>query len=362
MLVESNYMGRCSTKIDSLYSDGFILPQEGVLDGSIVDSIAERILVHVRNKEEHPIYKKHSVRDWHLVYPELVEFILHDKVLSQLKSVLGEDLILWRSHVFYKPPNTGSIGWHQDFGTFSGEDIGNNKISLLPSHISSITEESLSSYLYEAMCQSAPQSAPDHTPFWNMTVWVALSDITYDMGPLRFVPGSHRKRYPVRMRELSESDFWQNPFANITNKEELINACRDSKLVLDLDTSNLLKETDIDQHSYGELKQAILLKLKQLKGSTTLVEELSSEDVASFPMSKGSYMLFSERTLHGSNANKTERERLAINFRITNSRTLVYPSRLRGDFIDGFNINIQDHKCILLSGRNLNDKNQVDRV
>lgn len=272
---------------------------------------------------------------------------------------MGDNLLLWRSNVFYKPPGTGPIGWHQDFGTFSGEDIGNNKPSLLPPHKDI---KSLKQYLPHMLKLKSSESAPDQNNFWNMTLWVALNDIDEKMGPLKILKGSHKKRFPVRMDSLTESDFWQNPFANINNKTQLINACNNSNLVLDVDTSKILKDVELTRYTYEGLKKLILSKLRKEKGSITVTKEVEESQVKIFPMKKGSYIIFSERTMHGSLANISSNERLAINFRITPSSTLIYPSRLKGDFIDGFNLDITNHKSILLTGKNLNLNNNVSTL
>jgi non-heme Fe2+,alpha-ketoglutarate-dependent halogenase len=346
--------------MSSFYDDGYIGPFDGVLSSAEVDDIHKKILAHSRDKEDrHPIYGRYAVRDWYLVYPELIKFVSHPQVLNQLKSIMGEDLILWRSNVFYKPPGTGPIGWHQDFGTFSGEDIGNNKPSLLPTHLKGVNEELLRKYLPDTLKQSSSELAPDQSKFWNMTLWVALHDIDENMGPLRFLKGTHKKRFPVRMSPLTESDFWQDPFANINNKTQLINTCNNSSLVLDVDTSHILKDVRLDEYSYEELKEFILSKLGAMEGSTTVTDEVEERKITNLPMKKGSYVIFSERTMHGSSANTSNKERIAINFRITPSSTLIYPSRLKGDFIDGFNLDVTNHKSILLSGKNLNPSNNV---
>lgn len=355
-----NNNGLSKNQMDFFYNNGYVGPFDGVLDKTEIDEIYNKIFAHSSNKEDkHPIYGRYSVRDWYLVYPELIKFVSHPQVLNQLKSIMGEDLILWRSNVFYKPPGTGPIGWHQDFGTFSGEDIGNNKPSLLPTHLKGISEEILKQYLPDTLKLSFSEMAPDQSDFWNMTLWVALNDIDENMGPLRILKGSHKKRYPVRMGLLTESDFWQDPFANIKDKTQLVNTCNLNNLVLDVNTSEILKDIELSEYSYEELKELILSELKKKKGSITVADEVENSQVINFPMKKGSYIIFSERTMHGSSANTSDRERLAINFRITPSSTLIYPSRLKGDFIDGFNIDVTNHKCILLSGENLNPDNNV---
>ena len=187
----------------------------------------------------HPVYGRYSNRDWYLVYPELLKFACHPQVLNQLKAIMGENLILWRSNVFYKPPGTGAIGWHQEFGTFNGEDIDNNKPSLLPAREDVNIKDLENSLLY-----SLDMSTPESRPSANNDFWEIHYDISEYMGPLRILPDLHKKRYPIRMKRLVDSDFWQNPFVDIKNKTQLVEACSNSNLVLDVDTSNFLEKVN----------------------------------------------------------------------------------------------------------------------
>ena len=354
----SNFAGLSKGELQSLDDDGYVGPNVRVVCQDQVSSVASKLLGHVRNKgDRHPLYGRYSVRDWHLVYPELLDFVAAPAVLNQLKSIMGEDLILWRSHVFYKPPRTGPVGWHQDFGTFSGEDIGNNKPSLVPTHLPHIDEDVLKEYLPSATRLTSPETAPDLSDFWDITVWVALTDIEEDMGVLKILPGSHTLRYPVRMDPLPDSDFWQDSFVCIHSKDQLVKACNDSQLVLDVDTSRVLDGMPVEAFSYEELKEIVLSKLAETRGSRTVVTEIDEAGMVTFPVAKGDYFIFSERVLHGSLANTSDCERLAINFRVTPSSTLVYPFRTRGDFVDGFNLNVSQHENVLLPGRNLNPRN-----
>lgn len=357
-------MNKLSDVEQKFFGDnGYLEPFESVWEEEELDNIRKKLLAHMKNTaDKHPLYDRYSTRDWHLVYPEIIRLLSHPKILGQLKSVMGEDLILWRSVVFYKPPGGESIGWHQEFGSFSGEDIGNNKVSLIPTHLEGINEKQLSQYLPDSLKMKKTEPAPDQSDFWNMTLWIALTDVDEDMGPLQFISGSHKVRYPIRMKPMTKSDFWQSPFANISSKSQLVAACRNSSLMLDADTSKFLDGIELQKYSFSDLKEFVLSKLDEIKGSTTVTDEIKGEQVVSFPMKKGNYLIFSERTMHSSSANTSDKERLAINFRITPSSTLVYPSRLRRDFIDGFNLDVTSHKCVLLCGKNLNPDNRVEML
>ena len=72
---------------------------------------------------------------------------------------------------------------------------------------------------------------------------------------------------------------------------------------------------------------------------------------------KGDYWIFSERTMHGSGPNTSNKTRPALNARLTNSDTLIYPGRLKGEYIDGSNLDISKHECVLLSGTNKESRN-----
>jgi non-heme Fe2+,alpha-ketoglutarate-dependent halogenase len=358
LMGHSSLNGLTESEHKVLYDSGYLGPYEGAFSEDLVSSAASKLLNHVKNKGcASPLYGRYSVRDWHLVYPELIDFVTAPSVLSKLQAIMGDDLILWRSHLFYKPPGGGPVGWHQEFGAFSGEDIGNNKPSLVPTHLPHIDEDVLREYLPSSLRLTAPETAPDLSNFWDITIWVALTDIKADRGMLRFFPGSHRRRYPVRMESLPESDFWQNPFDGMSDKAQLVKACNESKLVLDVDTSGVLDGVPVGESSFCALKQIVLARLAAIRGSRTDLTHIDETAAVNIPTAKGDYILFAERVLHGSLANTSESERLSINFRVTPSSTLVYPSRLRGDFIDGFNLDISKHENVLLSGHNLNPHN-----
>lgn len=74
------------------------------------------------------------------------------------------------------------------------------------------------------------------------------------------------------------------------------------------------------------------------------------DDCIPLSMKKGEFVIFYERTLHGSAANTSPKSRPAINCRVTLGSTIVYPQRLKGKYIDGSNVDISKHACLKLSG------------
>jgi non-haem Fe2+, alpha-ketoglutarate-dependent halogenase len=319
-------------EIAKFYRDGLIGPFDSPLSEKFIDNAHQALWKSIKNKDNHPLYERFSVRDWHLVYPEVSQLITHPCVSIKLRQILGENLTLWRSKLFHKRPGDGAIEWHQEWGAFNGEEIGNDKPSLVP-------------------------AGPSQNEFWNLTIWVALHDVELELGAMQFVKGSYKHQYPIDMISMVESAFWQDPFLGIDNKQELIEQCKQSRLILDIDSSGFLDGIDCDRLSMAKIKAIILEQFAALKAATTLDFDITPENLITLPMKKGQYVIFPERTMHRSIANTSDKDRLAINFRVTRSETLIYPSRLDGDFIDGSNLNIKAHKNVLVSGNLIDIRN-----
>src|SRR5579863_9025921 len=56
------------------------------------------------------------LRDWHLVYRRMAWLCTHPVVTAAMASVMGPDLLLWRSQFQLKPAGGGPVHWHQDLG------------------------------------------------------------------------------------------------------------------------------------------------------------------------------------------------------------------------------------------------------
>ena len=81
---------------------------------------------------------------------DFLEFAAHPMILDAVEQLIGPDIILWSTHVFYKPPEQGmGIPWHQDGHAFPIKPVA------------------------------------------NVTMWIALDASTPENGCLQFIPGSH---------------------------------------------------------------------------------------------------------------------------------------------------------------------------
>ncbi|WP_369211250.1 chlorinating enzyme [Streptomyces flavofungini] len=103
--------------------------------------------------------------DRHLDNAFLAEHITQPRIVDRVVSVLGPDVLCWRSDFFPKYPGNEGTDWHQAV-TFANA-CGRPQI----------------------------QWPRGSGPGGSVTVWCAFSDATADMGGLQFIPGTHRTMY-----------------------------------------------------------------------------------------------------------------------------------------------------------------------
>ncbi|MEO8164832.1 MAG: phytanoyl-CoA dioxygenase family protein [Betaproteobacteria bacterium] len=118
-----------------------------------------------------------------------LEYARHPGILDLVSQLLGEDIILWGSQVFCKPPLTGkAIPWHQD-----------------------------------------GQYWPIR-PIATCSVWIALDDATPENGCMRYIPGSHASGSVYRHRITKRSDVVLNQevepsqFDETKGRDDILNA------------------------------------------------------------------------------------------------------------------------------------------
>ncbi len=85
-----------------------------------------------------------------LLYPWAAKLVRHKRILDVVESLIGRDILVFHTTVWFKAPGTGNyVPWHQD-ATYFGLD-----------------------------------------PYEHVTAWVALTDSTQENGCVEVMPGSH---------------------------------------------------------------------------------------------------------------------------------------------------------------------------
>lgn len=96
-----------------------------------------------------------------------LEFVTEPRLLDMIEQLLGPDLILWGTNLFYKRPETGpATAWHRD--------AVNNTIV---------------------------------KPLETVACWVAVTDSRIENSCLRFIPGSHRARELGKHIQVPRADL-----------------------------------------------------------------------------------------------------------------------------------------------------------
>jgi non-heme Fe2+,alpha-ketoglutarate-dependent halogenase len=319
---------------ERFWRDGFVGPIALDVPRSMLNRIASRVDQMLETHAEHPLYGRFSVRDWHLVDEEMLALLSHRLITQAVASILDNDLLLWRSKVFVKRAGEAPLGWHQEWGAFNGEEIGNDRPALQP----------------------APRVQDS---IWNLTVWVALDDVTPEMGPIRFARGTHNRRFPIEMQSLMQSEFWHDPFLDTASVDDLIARANSNALVLDIRTDHIFKDVVKTRIDLETAKIMLLNGLQHEVGAVTVGFEPAEHEIVDLPMEAGSFVIFTERTMHGSSANISPKRRLAVNGRYTCADTIVYPFRESSQWVDGSNLDISKHECVLVSGQPLTQRNAL---
>ncbi|MEG4169320.1 MULTISPECIES: phytanoyl-CoA dioxygenase family protein [unclassified Microcoleus] len=143
----------------------------------------------------------------------------------------------------------------------------------------------------------------DHEYLYQLTCWIAVTDANKENGCMMIFPGTHKEIYPIKVGEVTQ-DGMSGIYGN-----------RDAKLDYP-----------------GELPQPHYIEMKA-----------------------GQFYLFTERVIHGSVENKTDKSRWGLNGRIATTSTRIYTKKM----LEGFyrnryskvkNINLDKWKVVLLRG------------
>lgn len=145
-----------------------------------------------------------------------------------------------------------------------------------------ITWHQASTYLAEQRFKAAIEP-PDLNKLFQLTTWIAIDDADFDNGCMHFIRGTHRRIWPA---SRNEKGYYGNP-------------------------PELYKQVAGAGQFAKSLGIAIEVPIKE-------------EDMIAVPLKAGQCVIFSERCIHGSPPNRSNRRRFGFVFRTIQTDVQVY--------------------------------------
>lgn len=151
---------------DKLFFDenGYIGPFK-VYEPEAVEEMWKKVRIQLLNKQN-AIYGGNKINyDRHLDVKALSDIASHPEIVRRVQSVLGPNILCWRTEWFPKYPGDQGTAWHQaeSFVAFEGDK------KLVPTQ--------------------------PHEGSWEVTVWFAFTDATRETACMKVLPGTHRTWY-----------------------------------------------------------------------------------------------------------------------------------------------------------------------
>lgn len=218
-----------------------------------------------------------EMRGWnrHFNIPELMDVLSSEPCVKRLASLLGEDVYLWRSQFFPLNPGVAQTSLHQvdDFRYSLGK----------PPLIAKTTE--------------LPRI------FYNLTLWIALTDVDENSGAMVLIKGSHKNIWMASALEESHKIFNDLSIKEIVSGK-LINAVGGSA------------ESRFDNAGFA----MNVLKKTYPNRMDTLEKQMITPR-----MKAGEAIIFTSCTIHGSHTNQGNERRLALGGRYAGGSVDIYP-------------------------------------
>ncbi|NEP47471.1 MAG: hypothetical protein F6K65_00905 [Moorea sp. SIO3C2] len=217
--------------------------------------------------------------------------LLTDRRIVHFLNQLGEEnLLLWRSNIFNRMPKQEGIDWHQAI-EYYGTDVDETEAELI---------------------------FPEGENIIDFVVWIALMDISPDMGLLNFANGSHQKKFQA-IKAPPEQGYYQ--------EEKYYQAEAQSQ------HKEYSRSYDFNENEW---------------------------EIESVPAVKaGQIVIFTPKVMHKATYNATTQERWVVNGRYIRPSVKVHPQRLIDDYRYEYGFDLKKHFCILVSGKDDSGLNQV---
>jgi ectoine hydroxylase-related dioxygenase (phytanoyl-CoA dioxygenase family) len=136
--------------IEQFHEEGYSGPVQG-LTLQEADTYYNHFFDVIGQSKFEPGPTKMNMSAWHQKHLWAYELATHPSIVDAIKQILGDDIVLWAMHFWYKEPNNSKfIPWHQDINYWPME------------------------------------------PAINATAWISLGWSVLENGCLRVIPGSHK--------------------------------------------------------------------------------------------------------------------------------------------------------------------------
>jgi chlorinating enzyme len=168
---EKCYLTEAEVKF--FYENGYVGPFT-LYEPEEMTRIWEDVRLDLLDTSEAPFPDSKLNYDRHLDMLALNRMISHPRLVHRISSILGPDVLSWRTEWFPKYPGDEGTDWHQaeSFVEFEGTE------------------------------KLVPTAAEEGKP-WELTAWIAMSEATRANGCLKVMPGSHRTWYFDEKRNIA---------------------------------------------------------------------------------------------------------------------------------------------------------------
>jgi ectoine hydroxylase-related dioxygenase (phytanoyl-CoA dioxygenase family) len=200
-------------EIQQFHTQGYLGPYACVTPEEMAE-IRQHIERNVLTREGPN--KRSTAQCRHLDSATIYNLLTRPAIVDRMRSLYGNDLIMWASYFFIKEPGGLEIPWHQDLNYWPLE------------------------------------------PVVNVSVWMAIDEVTVENSCVRLIPGSHKKVVPH------------------------------------VKSPNGMAFSEMVDMNYVDTAKAINMELRP-----------------------GEFFLFNEKTLHQSEPNRSNKRRMGLSCRVT---------------------------------------------
>jgi non-heme Fe2+,alpha-ketoglutarate-dependent halogenase len=174
---KDNCAGLTDAEIESFKANGFVGPFD-LYPADLAPTLWDQAKIEMVLSENKPHESTIINYDRHLDCDTLSEHVARPEIISKVRSLIGDDILCWKTNIFKKDPGEMRTGWHQ-VEAFA------------------VTDAEASS------SPSLRYTEQNRFVSHEVSVWTAFSPAKRENGCLTFIPGSHKKWYYDEFKPLT---------------------------------------------------------------------------------------------------------------------------------------------------------------